>query len=39
MTDLPERLNLVSPCRIDEEWDGYIFAELEVSLQRSFGDK
>jgi len=32
MTDRPEKLNLVSPCRIDEEWDGSIFAELEAAF-------
>ena len=32
MTDTPQKLNLVSPCRIDQEWDGSIFAELEVKF-------
>ena len=32
MTDEPENLNLVSPCVIDQDWDGSIFAELEASF-------
>ena len=30
MTDTPQRLKLVSPCVIDDDWKGNIFAELEV---------
>ena len=32
MTDEPENLNLVSPCIIDQNWDGSIFAELQASF-------
>ena len=32
MTDKPQKLNLVSPCKIAEDWDGSIFAELEVTF-------
>jgi len=32
MTDEPEHLKLVSPCVIDQDWDGSIFAELQASF-------
>jgi len=32
MTDVPEKLNLVSPCKIGQDWDGSAFAELEASF-------
>jgi len=34
MTDQPEKLNLVSPCNIDQDWDGSVFAELEASFSK-----
>ena len=32
MTDEPEHLQLVSPCVIDNNWDGSAFAELQASF-------
>ena len=32
MTDEPEHLQLVSPCVIDNHWDGSAFAELQASF-------